>query len=201
MKSFPYFTPTYIGRWAWQKLCEFRHPCAHWLCPDALQILALWLERTDVAFQWGSGAGTIWLAKRIKHLTSVEHDPVQAQKVQSQLHAEGLDSRVSYHLRTDTNLTAHPHCDYVGLIKIVADHSLDLCLVDGLLPWACCLASVLKLKAGGLLVLHHAERHLIHNGELATTDPQWDHVVWSLGPWRRLWTTNALSATAIFVKP
>ena len=172
-----------------------------WLCHDAVQFLEEWLEPVDIGFQWGSGDSTIWLAKRIRHLTSVEHDPARARKVRAQLQAQGLEKRISYHLESHGNAMENLDAAYVRMVDTVTDHSLDFSLVGGPLPSACCLASILKLKSGSLLILDNADRYLCHNGDLATTQEQWQHVVWHLASWRQIWTTNGFSETAIFVKP
>jgi hypothetical protein len=90
---------------------------------------------------------------------------------------------------------------YVRMIDQAVDYSLDFCFVAGPLRAACCLASILKLKYGGLLVLEQADQYLSRNGELSATNADWDSVTWHLAPWRQIWTTNGLSETAIFVKP
>jgi len=172
-----------------------------WLCPDAVQFLEEWLEPVDIGFQWGSGDSTLWLAKRVRHLTSVEYDPARAPKVRAQLLAEGLDERVTYHLESHGNAKESLDAPYVRLIDSFADRSLDFSLVSGPLAFACCLASILKLKSSGLLILEKADRYLSHNGELTTSEARWIDVVWHLAPWRQVWTTNGLSETAIFIKP
>jgi hypothetical protein len=182
-------------------LYERGHHHSHWLCPDALRFLECWLEPTDVGFQWGSGDGTLWLAERVQHLTCIEHDPARADKIQAQLQAEGLDGRVSYHLESHGNARENLDASYVRMIDNARGHSLDLSLVGGTLASACCLASILKLKSGGLLVLENADRCLSHNGELATVQANWGDVVWHLASWRQIWMANGRSETAIFVKP
>jgi hypothetical protein len=193
--------PHYIKNRTRQVFYELCHEHSHWLCPEALQFLDGWLAPSDVGFQWGSDDGTLWLAQRVGHVTCIEHDPAQAQVVQAQLEAEGLDERVSYHVESHGNAMENIDAAYVCMIDRAADYSLDFCLVGGPLRSACCLASILKLKYGGLLVLEDADRYLSHDGELDTVKADWDGVVWHLAPWRQIWTSNGLSETAIFIKP
>jgi len=201
MDSVRHWTPNYVKSRTRQVLYELCHQHGRWLCPDALRFLDGWLEPTDVGFQWGSGDGTLWLAKRVRHLTCVEHDPARAHEVQPQLQAEGLDEHVSYYLEGHGNAMENLDAAYVRMIDHATDYSLDFCLVGGPLRSACCLASILKLKCGGLLILENADRYLSHHGELATVRANWDGVIWHLAPWRQIWTTNGLSETAIFIKP
>ena len=202
MTTVRHWTSGYVKNRARRMLSALhRRRDRQWLCPDAVQFLEEWLEPVDIGFQWGSGDGTLWLAKRVWHLTSVEHDPARAPKVRAQLQAEGLDERVTYHLESHGNAMENLEAPYVRLIDSFADRSLDFSLVSGPLPSACCLASILKLKSGGLLILEKADGHLSHNGELTTSEARWIDVVWHLAPWRQVWTTNGLSETAIFIKP
>jgi len=141
------------------------------------------------------------LAKHIKHLTCVEHDPARADNVQARLAVEGLDERVTYYLESHGNAMESTDAAYVCMIDNVTDYSLNLCLVGGPLPLACCLASILKLKYGGLLILENADRYLSHEGELAPIRAAWDDIIWHLASWRQIWTTDGLSETALFIKP
>jgi len=199
--SVRHWTPAYVKSRTRQGLYEWRHPHSHWLCPDALRFLAGWLAPTDIGFQWGSSDGTLWLAEHVQHLTCVEHDPVQAHDVQARLQTEGLDERVTYHLESHGNAIEHTDAAYVRLIDSAPDYSLNFCSVAGPLPLACCLASILKLKHGGLLILENANRYFSHEGELALVGADWDDVLWHLAPWRQIWTGNGLAETAIFIKP
>lgn len=201
MGSISHWTPSYVKSRTRQVFYELCHHHSHWLCPDALRFLADWLEPTDVGFQWGSGDGTLWLARRVRQFTCVEHDPARAHEVQARLRAEGLDERVTYHLESHGNAMESTDAAYVRMIDSVTDYALDFCLVGGPLPLACCLASILKLKCGGLLILENADCYLSHEGELAATQTAWDDITWHLAPWRQIWTTNGLTETAIFIKP
>jgi hypothetical protein len=190
-----------VPAWGLRKCRQWRHGQPEGFCLDAIRFLDLWLKPLDIGFEWGSGRSTLWLAKRIKHLTTIEHDPRRLGEIQSQLHARGLDHKVTTCLTLPTNPAATPDSQYVCAIDTVADRSLDLCLVGGPSRAHCCLASVLKLKSGGLLILRHADRYLNHEGGLATKEEVWEHVVWSLGPWRQMWASDGPSETAIFIKP
>lgn len=193
--------PTYVTMRTRQALYELCHHYSHWLCPDALRFLDSWLMPSDIGFQWGSGDGTLWLAERVGYLTCIEHDPTRAQEVRARIMAEGLGERVTYLLESHGTAMERLDAPYVRMIDQVADYSLDFCLVSGPLPLGCCLASILKLKYGGLLVLEDAGRFLSHEGELAPRQAAWEEIVWHLAPWRQVWTTNGLTETAIFIKP
>ena len=201
MRSISHWKPSYVKNRTREVLYELCRHRSHWLCPEALRFLECWLEPTDVGFQWGSGDGTLWLAKHVKQLTCVEHDPARAPEVQARLQAEGLDERVTYHLESHGNAMESTDAAYVCMIDSVSDYTLDFCLVGGPLPLACCLASILKLKYGGLLILENADRYLCHDDELTAVRAAWNDIIWHLASWRQAWTTNGQAETAIFIKP
>src|SRR5438045_3489360 len=51
------------------------HPREPWLTQEAIRIIDGYLEPTMVAWEWGSGKSTPWIARRVGTLVSVEHDP------------------------------------------------------------------------------------------------------------------------------
>jgi hypothetical protein len=62
-----------------------RFPDAPWLAESAVLLLDSWLKPTDVELEWGSGRSTIWLARRMKRLTSVESDKTWFEMVRVRL--------------------------------------------------------------------------------------------------------------------
>jgi len=193
--------PASVTNWVRRTVYALFHRRTPWLCPDAIRFLAGWLGACDVGFQWGSGEGTFWLAKRVRRLTCVEHDPARAEEIQARLQAQGLADRVTYHLESHGNARESIDAAYVRLIDTVTDYSLDFCLVGGPLPLACALASVLKLRYGGLMILEHADRYFTHEKELTVREPAWEDLAWHLTLWRQIWTSDGTSETAIFIKP
>src|SRR2546421_9596401 len=67
-------TPRYACARARQFLYQRRNPDAPWLTPEAIRLLEPMLLPSDSGLEFGSGRSTIWLARRIARLTSVEHD-------------------------------------------------------------------------------------------------------------------------------
>lgn len=97
MRSFRHWTPRYI----WNRLAlmadERRHPDAPWLTRTMVEILETWLRPGDVGLEFGSGRSTIWFARRVGHLTSVEHHPGWYAKVKQNLHELGGESPLNAH--------------------------------------------------------------------------------------------------------
>lgn len=62
------------------------------MTPAETSLLERNLKRTDNVFEWGSGASTLWLAARVRHVTSVEHQIHFAEELLARLDAtDGAD--------------------------------------------------------------------------------------------------------------
>ncbi len=95
MRFFRYWTPLCIFNNFMVFLDQRKNPDHPWLTKQANSILSTLLKQTDEGLEWGSGRSTFWLAQRIKHLTSVEHDKEWYEAVSSKLKAANI-SNVNY---------------------------------------------------------------------------------------------------------
>ena len=172
-----------------------------------VEILDGWLLPTDVGMEFGSGRSTAWFARRLGHLTSIEHDPVWFEIVRKKLADAGL--RVDYRLEVDGS-TERPDSAYVRVARSAAPASLDFALVDGAARDHCALALVDKLRPGGILVVDNVNWFLPHETttspasrrphEACATD-EWKRFLCEVEGWRHVWTTNGVWDTALWVKP
>ncbi len=172
-----------------------------------IDILETWLRPNDVGLEFGSGRSTIWLARRIKQLTSVENDPGWYTKVKELLQEAGgedLADRVDYHL-------CEGELDYINIAKSMKTNSLDFCLIDGTARDHCALASLDKLKPGGILVIDNIDRYIpkekpsfapnSRSLEEGYASSDWRIVGEQLKNWRGIWTSNGVTDTALWVRP
>jgi hypothetical protein len=60
---------------------EARNPENPWLTKQAVHFLSQTLRADDVGIEFGSGRSTIWFARRLRHLISVENNPLWYAKV------------------------------------------------------------------------------------------------------------------------
>ena len=90
MRSFRHWTPRYIKNRLAAFCYEKTHPGQPWLTRTANEILDCYLKKTDIGLELGSGRSTLWIAKRIAHLTSVEENDLWAAKVLNMLTQAGL---------------------------------------------------------------------------------------------------------------
>jgi hypothetical protein len=208
-----WFHPHYVVNRLREAYYEWRFPDLPWMTRQANDILCDWLKPTDVGFEWGSGRSTVWLGTRVRRLISIEHDKDWAQRIRGELQGRGIEHKVQYYLEPDVNIVSSPDSRYVARIHDVPDSSLDFCIVDGWSRADCALACLPKLKPGGLLVLDNAQLYIPRKHktravrargeadgfpEPARTWQEFDALV---ADWRRIWTSNGLSDTALFVKP
>jgi GT2 family glycosyltransferase len=150
-----------------------------WLPYSAIAYLAQHVSGQAVVFEYGGGGSTLWLAKRVRQLTTVEHDAGWCANLDRTLRARNL---------TNVTLVASPpRADaaadsarlpngitygssswpgnfetYVKSIDRFPDDSLDLVLVDGRSRAACVVHAARKVKPGGVLVLDDSDRPCYH---------------------------------------
>jgi SAM-dependent methyltransferase len=209
MKSVRHWTPGYITNrialFCYQKL----HPDAPWLTPAANTILESLLSESDVGLEFGSGRSTAWFAKRIKHLTSIEHNELWYERVQRTLKGGG-HRNVDYRLCPVTADADGEHDqDYVRNVDDFADNSFDVVLVDGVCRGHCVLGSLRVVRPGGFLIIDNVNWFLPSNSYSPNSRsfPQgprneiWKRVHHSIANWRKIWTTSGVDDTAFFFKP
>lgn len=204
----PYWTPQYLADRARFSLRERMHPDWPWLTTGAVRFLELWLTPNDIVFEWGSGRSTSWLARRVRSITAVEHDPIWFQIVQDEAAKKGISN-------IDLRFCPQPEADdgdsgYVAAINSL-NGEFDLVLVDGLKRDRCAEAGVGKLRSGGLMIVDDVNGYvaLPHASRCPTVRSQQDgaaSAAWSrfaniVGGWRLIWTTSGLKDTAIWLKP
>jgi hypothetical protein len=210
-KSIKHWTPRFV----WNRLREIRfrraNPSFPWLTPQAIGLLEDWLKPNDVGLEWGSGRSTIWFAKRVRSLTSIESDNEWFTKVKGLLQENGLDN-VTYHYapvgNEDRNGASADHL-YVRLGRELPESSQDFILVDGELRDFCAEVALSRLKPGGLLIVDNANWYLPHAScSPASVGKQgsgpsalWRELATRLSSWRCIWTCNGVTDTAFFIRP
>ena len=184
-------------------------PDAPWMARTANEILASYLKTSDIGLEFGSGRSTIWFAKRIKHLTSVEHHEGWYQKVRQMLESNDLQN-VDYHFipknREDDDAN---DADYVKILERVATNSVDFVLVDGVYRDFCALNSLRVIRPGGVLIIDDVNWFLPSNSyspasrseQMGPKGRTWEEVHRTISQWRKIWTSSGVADTAFFFKP
>jgi len=117
------------------------------------------------AFEWGSGASTVWLARRCSAVISVEHDPEWAGTV-SGLLPDNAEVRVvlptprtvaSTVVSEKPGFEAFDFAAYVDAIDSVPGE-FDLIVIDGRAREACLGKAIERLAPEGLIVFDNVDR-------------------------------------------
>jgi len=209
-RSFSHITSRYIFDRFSVFIFEKFHPDAPWFTPKAVSILSGWLKSTDVGLEWGSGRSTLWFARRVANLRSIEHDPKWYMTIKSRLESQHL-TNVDYRLHLIRNPKAieeHESRAYVGAAEDIPERSMDFVLVDGMCRAACTSLALRLLKPSGLLIIDNANWYLPHStrspASMKNNKPrneEWANVAQHLSKWREIWTSSGVSDTAFYVRP
>jgi predicted O-methyltransferase YrrM len=205
MKKFDHWTARYVLDRSRNIISNFAHPNWPWLTPKAVELLKQRLTPADSVFEWGAGRSTLWLARRVSHVTSIEHHPRWFERVRIQAGRQRL-TNISLKLVPDSEcLLGAGH--YVN--PIYEDAAFDLILVDGLHRQSCALAAVNKIKAGGMIVVDNANWYLpspsrspaSRASNQGPASCEWAAFARQVAGWRVSWTSNGVTDTAIWFAP
>ncbi len=200
-RTIKHWTPRYIFDRVALAWSQRAHPDAPWLTSAAVDILNSWLHPTDTGFEWGSGRSTLWFAKRVAHLTSVEHDHNWYDLLSRQLTGP-LADKVQY-------LHRCPGRDYFKAIDTIQPYTLDFVLVDGENRDHCALAAIPKLRPGGYLIIDNINWYLPGCSHAPASrryadgpaSALWREFATIVSSWRMIWTSNGVTDTAFWTKP
>ena len=166
-----------------------------------------YLKSDMTVFEYGSGGSTLFFAKRVKTVVSIEHDRLWYDRVCSELDKHGISN--CHLLLCEPEKTAEPGNDqqytsankgfegysferYVSTIEEYPDASFDLALVDGRARRSCLSHVVQKVRAGGYVVLDDSDRQEYADAE-SLLDSYPRRVFRGLMPYR-----SRLSHTAVW---
>jgi hypothetical protein len=207
------FKPAYFFKRLGQMRFEKSHPEAPWLAESAVLLLDSYLKPTDIGFEWGSGRSTLWLARRVAHLHSVEDNRLWYRTVKKKLEAAQLSRKVTYQFIpcewTEVDEpSGHP---YAQAADAIPDNSLDFAFVDGNIRASCLRVIMTKLNPGGLLILDNANRFIpnrhwnghttVHERRSKPRSVAWSQMMERLKDWRWINTTNGIWDTRFWIKP
>lgn len=113
---------------------ELGEPCFPLLSQAAIDYFESLLRPGFIICEYGSGAGTIWLAQRVGKVISIEHCPLWFRAVGRELDRLGLD--VDYHLVSPAETGDQKAAieAYTVFIQQFPDAYFDLVFLDGWRP-------------------------------------------------------------------
>ena len=140
-----------------------------WWTYGAIDAVESWLARQDRdvrAFEWGSGASTIWLARRVATVRSVEHHAEFGTMIQQQLTAwpnATLDVVEPVQCESPAISSAkegHGGLDFTDYVRHIdtIDGVFGLIVVDGRAREACLTAALPRLEPDGIIVFDNTMR-------------------------------------------
>ena len=204
-----HWTPTYILDRIKLFYYQKKNVHAPWLVNTSTSFLSTYLKTGDIGLEFGSGRSTIWFAKKVRHITSIEHTPTWHNIVSEKIISERLGNKISYHLFEDggSNIA---DCDYVNIINSFENESFDFVLIDGMLRDHCALRSLNKLKTGGIIIIDNVNWYIPRKNKSRTPDSRgikddfesehWKSFYNIVSGWRYIWETDGISDTAIWFK-
>jgi len=204
-----HLTPRYVYRRTRQLAYERAHPDDPWLTPAAIRLLGSLLRPSDRGAEFGSGRSTVWFARRVATLVSVEHDGQWHAAVSARLAAHHLGN-VDYILAPeDQPMERGGDSAYARVALALPDASLDFALIDGHYRDYSAKFILTKIAPGGLLIIDNANWYLpcrskapnSRTAALGPATPTWAEVAQELSGWRSIWTSSGVYDTAIFIKP
>lgn len=179
-----------------------------WTSQASIRILEQLLERGMTGFEYGSGMSTIFIAERIGHLTSIDHNEHWFHIVREKLKRRNVEN-VEYHcipkatnsqkreyevfndfgLDTQTFQVRDDYHDYFTFITTFPKDHFDFILIDGRARVECTLGAICRLKEGGMLVLDNSDRE------------RYRPIFRILADWPQVTSTTGLFDTTIWFKP
>lgn len=157
-----------------------------WWTYDGIATVAAFLAARGphaTAFEYGSGASTVWLARRAARVTSIEHVPGWADRVRALLAAHDLTNAtvrvVEAPPSTDPVVgseapsgVGHDFADYVAALDDDPGPH-DLVVVDGRARVACLERALATVAPDGMVVVDDAQRARYQDAFDAVADAGW----------------------------
>jgi len=179
------------------------------LADAAIQFLDGWLTRQDVMLEYGSGHSTLWFARRVKQIISVESNPEWYNIVKVET---SICDNVQVHLIDAQNNPvpiAHVSWDYVNFIKRFDKESFDLILNDGYARPLVAKLAVDYLKESGILIWDdwghsYPIKSSVTPGVLRpgdSVDLLVEEFVDYVSTWRTVTFDDGIHTSALFIKP
>ena len=146
-----------------------------WIPFEARVWLDKFLDKKMRIFEWGSGGSTLYIAPKVKKITSVEHDKEWYQRVSQLLRLKNIsncDCFLEEPTGTSTKTTEIPgnyksssekykdqsFYNYCTKITTYPDKHFHLILVDGRARVSCLNLAISKLHPDGYILIDNSER-------------------------------------------
>jgi hypothetical protein len=140
-----------------------------WWTYRAIDVVEAWLAahpRPIRAFEYGSGASTLWLAKRVDEVHTVEHHREFGEHVAASFAAvPNIESRIvepvrSQHPVVGSRKEGNAGLDFADYVKAIdaVEGTFSLIVIDGRAREACLEHAAPRLAPGGIIVFDNTRR-------------------------------------------
>jgi len=156
-----------------------------WITFSAINFFEKTLTKDMRVYEYGMGGSTLFFAKRVKEIISVEHNKQWFDLVKESLKKKGYNNWEGDLIEAETSLEnantdpSDPNFytsddkvfqgrifkNYAMSIDCYPDQYFDILLIDGRARPSCFKHSITKVKKGGFIILDNSERnyyYLIH---------------------------------------
>jgi SAM-dependent methyltransferase len=145
--------------------------------------------------EFGSGSSSIWISKRVKQLTSIEHNLDWYNKIKNS----------SKNLKNFELLCLNDE-SYYNYIETIVDDSISFCLVDGLFRDIISLKIINKIRPGGFILIDDIERYLPSNDTHSPSKNCYYNDNWKLFEgltknWHKLYFSDGITDQIILTRP
>lgn len=137
-----------------------------WWTLESTSLVDEYLARRPGArvFEWGSGASTLWLARRSAEVISVEYDrdfaQLMAERIPPHVTLLARPGRPTPKPRVGSRHIGHRHTDYTDYVHAI-EHvpgEFDLIVIDGRARVDCLNMALGRLTSGGMVVFDNSNR-------------------------------------------
>jgi predicted O-methyltransferase YrrM len=149
-----------------------------WITYPALELLENYLKPCMTVFEYGGGGSTLFFAKRVSKIVTVEHNKEWFEVIRNEIKKSQLKNWQGFlqmaengdfanksindpsaYVSDDAAFNGFNFKKYVTIIDKFEDYSFDVVLVDGRARTSCLSHALQKVKPqGGLLVLDNSDR-------------------------------------------
>jgi len=142
-----------------------------WITFGAKKYLDTLINIDTMVCEFGSGGSTLYLAKKVKKIISIEHDKAWADKIQQKLIRQQLKNCDLYTIEVNKNQllknidNGDNYKEYVAKIDSFPDHYFDLVFIDGRARNECIKHALPKVKNNGYILLDNSERDEYNQGK------------------------------------
>jgi len=157
--------PAYVPRYAKHNIFNGKSPLEleiPWFSYAAIDFLEGFLRPDMAVCEYGSGGSTIFFAKRVRSVFSIENDPAWFDRVNAELAAKSLrNATVCLHPFDFKDTAGFEDSAYLHAIP---DEQFDVIVVDGMEEWdqvrpICFAKAENHIKAGGIIIIDDSWRY------------------------------------------